>query len=203
MDHALSHRDQSHKTPRSIGFRWSRQMVADGSRSRRWLWPRRSYGPRAGDPPRGGISFGLVSFGQAGRILNRTQLLVLGFFVLVWIALVAILAFSPDVYAHALSLAPGDIRMIEVGFLVALSALIALLVIGVLRRWRWAFWLILVAFLFGVLRLPASALQLVGLMSATGPIWYEALQGAIGVAQFLIALAMLSGYKKAGVWGAF
>ena len=144
-----------------------------------------------------------MSFGQRGTILNRTQLLVLGFLVLIWIALVAILAFSPDVYAQTLRLAPGDIRMIEVGFLVALSALIALLVIGVLRRWRWAFWLILVAFLFGVLRLPASALQLVGLMPATGPAWYEALQGAIGVVQFLIALAMFSGYKKAGVWGAF
>jgi hypothetical protein len=145
----------------------------------------------------------LVSFGHAGTILNRTQLLVLGFFVVVWIALVAILAFSPDVYAQALRLGPGDIRMIEVGFLVVLSALIAVLVIGVLRRWRWVFWLILVAFLFGVLRVPASAVQLIGLMPATGPTWYEALQGAIGVVQFLVGLAMFSGYKKAGVWGAF
>lgn len=93
--------------------------------------------------------------------------------------------------------------MIELGFLVALSALIALLVIGVLRRWRWSFWLILVTFLFGVLRIPASALQLVGLIPATGPTWYESLQGAIGVIQLLIALAMFSGYRKAGVWGAF
>jgi len=139
----------------------------------------------------------------AGTNLNRTQLLVLGFFVLVWIALVAILAFSPDIYAQTLRLAPGDMRTIEVGFLVALSALIALLVIGVLRRWRWTFWLILVVFLLGVLRLPVSAFQLVGLMPATGPTWYEALQGVIGVVQFLIALAMFSGYKKAGVWGAF
>jgi hypothetical protein len=139
----------------------------------------------------------------SSTILNRTQLLVLGFFVLVLSGLVAILAFSPDVYAQTLRLAPGDIRLIEVGFLVVLSALIVLLVIGVLRRWRWAFWLILVAFLFGVLRLPASAFQLVGLMPATGPAWYEALQGAIGVVQFLIALAMFSGYRKAGVWGAF
>ena len=140
---------------------------------------------------------------MAGTNLNRTQLLVLGFFVLVWIALVAILAFSPDIYAQTLRLAPGDMRTIEVGFLVALSALIALLVIGVLRRWRWTFWLILVVFLLGVLRLPVSAFQLVGLMPATGPTWYEALQGVIGVVQFLIALAMFSGYKKAGVWGAF
>jgi len=80
--------------------------------------------------------------------------------------------------------------------------LIAVLVIGIVRRWRWAFWLIMVAFLFGVLRLPASALQLAGLMPATGPNWYEALQGIIGLVQFLIALAMFSGYRKAGVWGA-
>ena len=85
----------------------------------------------------------------------------------------------------------------------ALSALIATLVVGVIRRWRWAFWLILVAFLFGVLRLPASTLQFVGLIPATGPTWYEVLQGAIGVVQFLIALAMFAGYRKAGVWGGF
>src|SRR6266568_346537 len=134
---------------------------------------------------------------------NRTQLLVLGFFVVVWIARVAILVVSPDVYAQTLRLAPGYLKTIELVFLVALSALIAGLVVGVLRRWRLVFWLILVAFLFGVLRLPASALQLVGLMPTTGPAWYEALQGVIGVVQFLIAVAMLLGYRKAGVWGAF
>src|SRR3989442_14088998 len=99
-----------------------------------------------------------TSFGNAGTILNRTQLLVLGFFIVVCIALVAILVVSPDVYAQTLRLAPGDLKTIEVVFLVALSALIAGLVVGVLRRWRWVFWLILVAFFFGVLRLPASAL---------------------------------------------
>jgi len=138
-----------------------------------------------------------------GTILNRTQLLVLGFFVLVWIALVLILVLSPDVYEQSLRLAPSDMRTIEAAFLVALSALIALLMLGVFRRWRWAFWLILVAFFFGVLRLPASILQLTGMMAATGPTWYEALQGAIGLAQFLIALAMFSGYRKAGLWGEF
>ena len=144
-----------------------------------------------------------TSFDRTGTILNRTQLLVLGFFVVVWIALLAILVFSPDVYAQTLRLAPGDMKTIDVVFVVALSALIATLAVGVLRRWRWAFWLILVAFLFGVLRLPASALQLVGLIPATGPTWYEVLQGAIGVVQFLIALAMYTGYRKAGVWGGF
>ena len=73
--------------------------------------------------------------------------------------------------------------------------------IGVLRRWRWTFWLVLFAFLFGVLRVPASILQFIGLLPASGPVWYESLQGAIGMVQFLIALAMLVGYRKSGPWG--
>lgn len=135
--------------------------------------------------------------------MNRTQLLVIAFFGLVWIALVAILVFSPDVYLQALREAGGDSQTIEGPFLVALTALIALLIVGVSRRWRWTFWLIMVAFFFGVLRLSASVLQLTGILPASGPAWYEALQGAIGAAQFLIALAMLAGYRKAGAWGDF
>jgi hypothetical protein len=123
--------------------------------------------------------------------------------VFAWIALVGILVFAPDVYAAALRLAPGGSRVIEASFLLVLSAFIALLVVGVTRRWRWTFWLVLVAFFFGVLRLPASALQLAGMIPAGGPAWYEAMQGAIGVVQFLIALAMFAGYRKSGVWGEF
>lgn len=88
-------------------------------------------------------------------------------------------------------------------FSTALSALIAFLVLGVFRRWRWAFWLVLIAFFFGVLRVSASALQLAATIPASGPTWYEALQRVIGVVQFLIAIAMFAGYRKAGVWGDF
>ena len=128
---------------------------------------------------------------------------MVGFFVLVWIALVAILVLSPEVYTQALRKVGGDSLAIEGSFLIALSALISFLVVGVFRRWQWTFWLVLIAFFFGVLRLPASALQLAGMMPASGPTWYEALQGVIGVVQFLIAIAMVAGYRKAGIWGDF
>lgn len=141
--------------------------------------------------------------GHAGRTLNRTQLLVLGFFLCVWLGLVAILVLTPDVYAPTLRLLPGDDQTIEVVFLAAVSVFIVLLVIGVFQRWRWTFWLMLIAFLFGILRVPASILQLVGLLPASGPVWYETLQGTIGAVQFVIALAMLAGYRKAGPWGDF
>jgi hypothetical protein len=128
---------------------------------------------------------------------------VVGFFAFAWIALVAILVFSPEVYTQTLRKVGGDSLAIEASFLIALSALIAFLVVGIFRRWQWTFWLVLIAFFFGALRIPASALQLAGMMPASGPIWYEALQGVIGVVQFLIAIAMFVGYRKAGVWGEF
>ncbi|HKH75615.1 MAG TPA: hypothetical protein VKA51_01530, partial [Rubrobacteraceae bacterium] len=100
-------------------------------------------------------------------MVNRTQALVLGFFVLVWASLVAIFAAAPETYEQALRLpSGGGGRSAGVGFLVAISAFIVLLVIGVIRRWRWAFWLIVVAFIFGVLRVPASVLELWGVLPA-------------------------------------
>jgi hypothetical protein len=86
-------------------------------------------------------------------------------------------------------------------FLVGLSAFIALLGVGVLRRWT--FWLISVAFLFGVLRVPATVFTLEGVLPADGPPWYVVYQGFLGVVQFAIALFMLVGYRRAGTWGAF
>jgi hypothetical protein len=85
----------------------------------------------------------------------------------------------------------------------ALTVFIALLSIGVLRRWRWTFWLVLVAFLAGVLRVPLAILQLTGVLVADGPAWYVVFQGLLGVVQVMIGLAMVAGYRRAGVWGAF
>ena len=108
---------------------------------------------------------------------------------------------APEVYERRLRSLPGAQRIVDVVFVVALTAFIAFLSIGVLRRWRWAFWLILIAFLFGVLRVPVAVLQLSGPMTPDGPTWYVVLQGVIGVAQVLIALAMILAYRRSGVWG--
>jgi len=118
-------------------------------------------------------------------------------------SLVAILALAPDVYDEALRLPADRVRVAEISFLAALSGFIVLLAVGVLRRWRWTFWLILVAFGFGVLRVPLAILQLTGVLSVSTPSWYVLLQGLIGLAQFAIAFAMLVGYRRSGVWGTF
>lgn len=92
--------------------------------------------------------------------INRTQALVLGFFVLAWASLAALFAAAPEVYGRALGLSSAAARLL---FLVAITVFLSLLSMGVIRRWRWVFWLIFVAFLFGPLRVVASVLALVHL----------------------------------------
>jgi hypothetical protein len=134
-------------------------------------------------------------------MVNRTQALVLGFFLVAMASLLVILMAAPEVYDQALGLPTGS-RALEIAFLAALLGFIALLGVGVLLRWRWTFWLILVAFLAGVLRVPVAILQLAGVLRASTPTWYVVFQGLIGLGQLAVGLAMLAGYRCAGVWGA-
>jgi hypothetical protein len=136
-------------------------------------------------------------------MVNRTQGLVLGFGLLAWASLVVILLIAPDVYEETLRLSDGDLRLSEFAFLTGLSALLLLLGVGVLRRWHWLFWLLLVAFLAGALRPPAAVLQLAGIVPTTEPAWYVVVQALVGLLQVAIGLLMLVGYRRAAVWGAF
>lgn len=135
--------------------------------------------------------------------MNRTQALVLGFFVLAWASLITLLVATPEVYDQVLQLPASDRRLFELVFLAALSIFLVLLGVGVVRRWRWTFWLIVVAFMAGVLRVPASILELSGVLSAESPTWYVVLQAFVGLVQVAIGLAMLAGYRRSGVWGSF
>jgi hypothetical protein len=135
-------------------------------------------------------------------MVNRTQALVLGFFLVAWVSLLAILVAAPVVYDQAFRL-PGDRRVGEIAFLAALAGSIVLLAVGVVRRWRWTFWLILVAFLFGVVRAAVAVLQLTGVLAPNAPTWYVLFQGLLGLVQFGIGLVMVVGYRHSGVWGAF
>jgi hypothetical protein len=134
-------------------------------------------------------------------MVNRTQALVLGFLLVALASVLAIRIAAPEVYDLVLRL-PADERRWESVLLGALAVFILLLGVGVLRRWRWTFWLITVAFLAGVLRAPAAILQLTGILAADAPTWYLVFQGLLGIGQFAIGLAMVAAYRRAGVWGA-
>jgi hypothetical protein len=137
----------------------------------------------------------------AGSV-NRSQALVLAFFGLVWVVLGLILLFEPRIYLDTLG-ASSARAPIAIAFFSAISGLIVVLIVGVLRRWRWVFWIVVVAFLAGFLRALASALELLAWLPAQGPRWYIGLQGLIGALQFAIAVALLRGYRRSGVWGRF
>jgi hypothetical protein len=54
-----------------------------------------------------------------------------------------------------------------------------------------------------VLRVPVVTLELMGYLAADTPTWYLLLQGLLGLVQFVVGLALVAGYRRAGVWGAF
>ena len=128
---------------------------------------------------------------------------MLGFFLGACLSLLIILLWVPEIYGRTLRLGSGESRSAGIVFFSALTGFLALLSTGVIKQWRWTFWLVLVAFLTGPLRVLASALQLSGQLQAEGPTWYVVLQGGLGIVQFVIGIAMWVGYRKAGRWGAF
>jgi hypothetical protein len=130
-------------------------------------------------------------------MINRSQGLVLAFFVSVVIALLAISGVDASIYKSQLHAASVPLAV------ALLVVFVGLLCVGVVRRWRWIFWLITVAFLAGFLRVPASLLELLDRVPASGPVWYVLLQGIIGVVQLVIGLLLLRGYRRGGPWAAF
>jgi hypothetical protein len=134
-------------------------------------------------------------------LINRTQGLVLAFFLAAWLMLAVILILSPAVREVTLGRMPGTSTLVMLPFLAALLAFLAVLGVGVVRRWRWLFWLLLLAFAAGLVRVPLAVLQLSGQITPEGPDWYVALQGVVGVVQFGLAYAMFAGYRRAGPWG--
>src|SRR5262245_27992865 len=135
--------------------------------------------------------------------MNRTQATVLGFFAGAWVALVLLLLAVPELYDAELPIAPDGRAIARFALVGGVLALVLVLGIGVLRRWRWIFWLVMVAFLAGALRTPAAVAELGGLLPARGPAWYAALQGVVGLVQLGIGLLMVRGYRRSGIWGAY
>ena len=120
--------------------------------------------------------------------VNRTQALVLGFFLVVSVSLLVILVTAPEVFdrpsdcPQIIVVEPPSWRPVSPDRLVRNRGGSA---------WRWTFWLILVAFLFGVLRVPAAVLQFTGILATNTPTWYVTFQALLGVFQFGVGLVMV------------
>src|SRR5439155_19159207 len=84
--------------------------------------------------------------------------------------------------------------------LVGVGVFLALVMISVLRRWRWVFWLVLVAFSGMILDIPATLLQLTGILPALFPLWYSLCRMGASLIAVGIAVWMLQLYRRHGVW---
>jgi len=133
-------------------------------------------------------------------VINRTKGLVLALFAAYWVVVIVIWIADRPAFDQVGGLSRGQVGA-EAAEILALTVLLTLLSVGVVRGWRWLFWLILIAFLAGILRVPAAALELAGKIPQQGPAWYVVLTAIVGTTQFVVALTMAAGYRRSGVWG--
>lgn len=140
----------------------------------------------------------------------RLKALVLAVFAAYWVTVVGILVADRTLFdqamrqlgAQLLQTTHGDLALADAFAVTVLTLLLAILSIGVIRSWRWTFWLILVAFLVNVIRVPVAALQLLGIGPRQGPTWIVALQVVVGLVQVAVGIAMLRRLPRR-LWGEF
>jgi len=140
----------------------------------------------------------------APRLIGmRLELVIIAFFVLAVLSSLVVYVADPSIYASSLSLKSSlaDLYPVPVMlFLVGMIALIALLILGVVRHWRWAFWLTLGAFGSSVLHIPVTLLQIAGILPNADPLWYSLLQIGVAMVEIGIAIWMIHVYLREGVW---
>jgi len=128
---------------------------------------------------------------------------VIAFFILAALSLLVVYLADPAIYAQSLSLASSPAERYPVPvtlFLVGILAVIALLILGVVRHWRWVFWLMLVAFASSALQIPVTLLQITDVLPTADPLWYSLFRMGVAMAEIAIAVWMIHIYRHAGVW---
>jgi hypothetical protein len=136
-------------------------------------------------------------------IVRRLEQVLIAFFLLAALFLMAVYIAAPSIYTQTLLLAPSPAERYPFPatlFLVGVLVFIAVLIVGVVRHWRWVFWLLLLAFGCMILEIPATILQLTGVLPSIFPVWYSLCR--IGVALIAVVIAVWMGqiYRHHGVW---
>jgi hypothetical protein len=137
-------------------------------------------------------------------LVRRLERGVLAFFLLAALFVVVVYVAVPSIYAEMLKLQPSTADRYPLAvtlFLVAILAFISVLSVGVVRHWRWVFWILLIAFGFSVLEIPAGILQLTGVLPSSFPVWYSLCRMGVAVIEVVIAVWMWQVYWLYGAWG--
>jgi hypothetical protein len=134
---------------------------------------------------------------------HRLEIAMVAYFIFVALSLLVVYLADPAIYAHSLSLTSSSADRYPVPvtlFVVGVFAVIALLIFGVVRHWRWVFWLMLLAFASSALHIPVTLLQITGVLPTADPLWYGLFQMGVVAVELALALWMIHIYRRAGVW---
>lgn len=131
------------------------------------------------------------------RATRQLQAVLISFCVLATISLLILYRVQPAIYRPTLG------RVSDRGVALLLVALVgfeAVLILGMLQRWRWLFWLLVVAFGASLVHLPLALLRLGGVIGGATPLWYDFVRAMVGCVQGAIAGWMVVLYRRYGVW---
>jgi hypothetical protein len=134
---------------------------------------------------------------------KRVQTGIIAFFGVVALSLIVIYALAPSIYTRVLGAkATGSEShpLIATVFCGAILLFIAVLIVGVLRRWHWLYWLLVIAFTFSALQVPAAALELAGVLPHPFPAWYTVYRTLVAVGEVALGVWMLRVWRRWGVW---
>lgn len=139
------------------------------------------------------------------RSANRLRAALLAFCGAAVASLIAIYVDAPEIYVQTLMLRPDPADthpLVTTAFMAAIAVFVAVLALGIVRRWRWLFWLVMVAFTLSALQIVAMPFELAGLVPPHLPAWYALFRALVAVVQVAIGLWMIRIYRHCGVWGA-
>jgi hypothetical protein len=135
--------------------------------------------------------------------LHRLEQVLIALFLLLALFAIAVYVAAPSIYRSSLHLSTIDRYPLPVTlFLAALLVFIAIVIVGVIRHWSWLFWLLLIAFSCMILEVPATILQLTGVVPDlfSFPLWYSLCRMSISMITFVIGMWMIYIYRHCGVW---
>jgi hypothetical protein len=134
---------------------------------------------------------------------KRLERAIIAFFVLCALFVVGIYISAPSIYTQVLMLSstatdryPWPATLLLVGLLLFMT----LVMFGVVRHWRWLFWLLLLAFGFSILQVPAGILQLMNVLPDSFPAWYTLTRIGVAVVEVGLAVWMIWIYRSYGIW---
>jgi hypothetical protein len=138
------------------------------------------------------------------QTIERLSAVIIAFFVLAALSVLVVYFVDPTIFTKVLMIESATTDRYPLPatlFLVALLTFISVLIIGVANHWRWLFWVLLIANSFSILEVPATILQLTGVIPDPYPVWYSLYRMGIAVLQVFIAIWMVRVYYQYGVWG--